>query len=138
MIKVLANGEGRFRLETRDGQAVGWIEGLRIGFGGFPTEEDVMQAVATGWPAFEAALAREYAGWPRRDVSPEALQIERREGGEYIVDGWESLARLMRPDSIRGTLGFEMFLPSYATEGAAISVARSVAMALRESRPLVA
>lgn len=138
MIKVLANGEGRYQLQSRTGRSVGWIQGLRIGFGGFETPDEAMQAVITGWPAFESALAREYAGWPRRDVAPRAVEIERRQGGEFIVDGSQSLARLVRPSSPSGDYAIELFLPSYATEGAAISVARSVALALTDTAPLVA
>lgn len=138
MIKVLANGEGRYELQTRTGRTVGWIDGLRIGFGGFESEEDAMQAVVTIWPAFEAALAREYAGWPKRDVPPHEVHLERRPGGEFIVDGKQSLAKLIRPSDPDEDFGFELFLPSYATEGAAISIARSVAMALGDTAPLVA
>jgi len=134
MVRALADGEGRHRLEGVDGRDIGWIVRRAIGFRGFATETHAMDAALDSWRALEASLNREYAGRPKREVLVDALHIVHEGSSEWISDGRTRLARLQRlPDDMSGLPEFaiELQLPSYATEGVAIAAAQVVARAIR-------
>ena len=135
MVRALADGENRHRLEDADGRDIGWIVQRAIGFRGFGSEEGAMRATVDSWRALEAALQREYAGRPRREIVPEQLRLVHDGTGEWISDGRIPLARLLRlPDdsSGGGAFGIELQLPTYASEGVTIAAAQVVARALRD------
>ena len=98
MVRALADGEERHRLEDAEGRDIGWIVRRAIGFRGFPSEGAAMRAAFASWQALEGALNREYAGRPKRDVSPEQLRIVHDGSAEWVSDGQLPLARLQRPN----------------------------------------
>lgn len=132
MIRVLATGENRHRLEDEAGRRVGWIHGRALGFGGMRSEAEAMAAAVTAWQAFDAALRRHYFGRPRHDASPDRLRLVHDGAYEWVADGSRPLARLYRPSDDRadGEFSIELVLPSYANEGAAVAVAQAVGGAL--------
>lgn len=135
MVRALADGENRHRLENADGRDIGWIAQRTIGFRGFATERDAVKAAVDSWHALEGALNREYAGRPRTQVVADRVRIERDGDGECVSDGTTVLARLQRmPDDAPAgpSLAIELQLPTYATEGVAIAAAQVLARAIHD------
>ena len=134
MVRALADGEDRHRLEDASGRDIGWIVRRAVGFRGFATEAAAMRAAAESWRALEASLNREYGGRPKRDVRADRLRIVREGSTEWISDGELSIARLQRPPDDHHprspTFAIELELPSYATEGVTIAAAQVVARAI--------
>ena len=132
MVRALADGEERHRLEDAEGRDIGWIVRRAIGFRGFPNEEVAMRAAFASWQALEAALNREYAGRPKRDVSADRMRIVHDGSSEWVSDGQLPLARLQRPldDGPESSFAIELQLPSYATEGVTIAAAQVLARAI--------
>ena len=134
MVRALADGEDRHRLEDANGRDIGWIVRRAIGFRGFATEEAAMQAALDSWRALEASLNREYAGRPRRDVRADRLRIVQDGTGDWVSDGQIPIARLQRPlddHSRMAMFAIELQLPSYATEGVTIAAAQVVARTIQ-------
>lgn len=129
MVRALADGEDRHRLEDADGRDIGWIVRRAIGFRGFATQEDAIDAALASWRALEAALNREYAGRPKRDVSRERIRVVHDGASEWVSDGQLPLARLQRPheDTAEASFAIELQLPSYATEGVTVAAAQVLA-----------
>lgn len=135
MIRVLADGEQRHRLEDADGRLLGWIRRRAVGLRGFASERDAMTAAVDGWRALETALRREYAGWPRFEPALTRLRLVHDGAHKWISDGRTPLARIVRPPADRGSdasYAIEFVLPSYASEGVAIAAAQVVARALQD------
>jgi hypothetical protein len=135
MIRVLADGEQRHRLEDAEGRLIGWIRRRAVGFRGFASERDAITAAVDGWRALESVLRREYAGWPRFEPAFDELRLVHDGAHEWISDGRTPLARLIRPPADGGSDGsfaIEFVLPSYASEGVAIAAAQVLARALQD------
>jgi hypothetical protein len=133
MIRVLANGDDRHRLEDAAGRDIGWIRGRVIGFRGLESDAQAIDAVGAIWPVFDAALSRTYFGRPRQDVRVDELRLVHDGAYEWVSDGQHPLARLHRPRAgHRGDgLAIELVLPTYANEGVAITIAQVVGRALQ-------
>ncbi len=134
MISVFADGENRHRLEDASGAEIGWIRGRVIGFRGLRTEEDARAAVVAAYPRFEAAMRQHFTGWPHVEVSMDRVRVVTDGAYDWFTDGSHPLARLHRPrrPSDRGLFALEFVLPSYASEGVAMSVAQILGRALRD------
>jgi hypothetical protein len=135
MVRVLADGEQRHRLEDADGNHIGWIRRRAVGFRGFQSERDATAAAVDAWRALESVLRREYTGWPRFEPVLEALRLVHDGAHEWISDGRTPLARLLRPTADAPSdapFAIEFVLPSYASEGVAIAAAQVVARALQD------
>jgi hypothetical protein len=133
MITFHSDGETRYRLERADGRDIGWIRGLAIGFDGIRTEAQALGAVRCAVPVFDAALRRHYFGWPMRVLNDAELRLVHDGAYEWVSMGVRPLARLHRPQAKRGHGDFaiEFVLPSYASEGVAISVAQTLGAAIQ-------
>ena len=133
MLNVHADGENRHRLEDQAGAQVGWIRGRAIGFTGIATERDALRAAATGSRALQLALRRPYPGWPQYEPALETLKLVHDGAYEWVSDGKVPLARLVRPypSAGRDGYGLEYVLPSFASEGVAITIAQALAHALQ-------
>ena len=133
MIKVFADGENTHRLEDSSGQAIGWIRGRVIGFRGVRSEEEATVAVVAAHGPLETSLRQHFPGWPSHTPSLARTRIVMDGAYEWIADGSHPLARLHRPgqESDRGLFALEFVLPSYASEGVAMSVAQVLGNALR-------
>jgi hypothetical protein len=129
MTRVIADGEQRLRLEDERGRDIGWISGQAIGFRGLPGERRALDCAFSAYGALESTLGRHYFGWTQRAVRRERLQITRDGDQAWIVDGSVRVARLHRPsvDLPREPFAIELVLPSFASEGAVIAVAQSLA-----------
>lgn len=134
MMKVLTTGESRHRLEEADGTHVGWIHGRALGFRGMRSEAEALAAVAAAWRSFDAALRRHYFGRPAHETTLDQLRLVHDGAYEWVTDGRAPLARLYRPGDVGGDFAIELVLPTYASEGVAISVAQVVAGALQAWR----
>lgn len=133
MITFHSDGENRYRLERSDGRDIGWIHGRVIGFGGIRTEGQAIGAVRCAIPVFDAALRRHYFGWPTRVTDGTAFRLVHDGAYEWVSAGVQPLARLYRPQARRshGDFAIEFVLPSYASEGVAISVAQTLGAAIQ-------
>jgi hypothetical protein len=140
MFRVLGNGDDKHRLEDASGTQVGWINGSAIGFRGFVTEDDARDAAVAARKALDAALARQYAGWPSWEPAPGRIGTVRDGVDEWFADGPVHVARLLRPQrrAYDSSYGIELILPSYANEGIAIAAACSVAAAVAPYRDTLA
>ena len=132
MIRVFGDGENRHRLENASGTRIGWIRGRVVGFHGVRDENEAKEAVLAAYPPLEAALRQHYPGWPHHQPSAEGVRLVTDGAYEWVADRTQPLARLVRPahGRNRGPLGVEFVLPSYASEGVAMSVAQVLARAL--------
>jgi hypothetical protein len=140
MLKILSDGENRHRLEDSTGTAIGWIRWRTIGVRGFPTEEAARDATVAAWRALQSALRMQYPGWMAYEANLERLRSIHDGVHEWFHDGTTQIARLLRPRprAWDNTLGIELVLPSYASEGVAMTVAHSVARATEPFREPVA
>jgi hypothetical protein len=136
MLKVLADGAESHRLEDNTGRAIGWMDGLGIGFRGFASEAGAIAAVPDAWQALEVMLRREYAGWRRQAPVVERLRVVRTGDTEWVTDGHAYFARLHRPTSDGALTAFalEFALPSFVSQGTRIAAAHAVATAIRNAR----
>jgi hypothetical protein len=136
MLKIMSEGDGKFRLVDSAGTAIGWISGCAIGFRGFATESDAREGAVAAWGALDLALSNHFAGWPRRDIKPGKLHLTHDGAYEWFCHGRVPIARLLRPQrrAYDSSFGIELILPSYATEGVAVATAQSVAPAVAPFR----
>lgn len=132
MLRVLSDGDDRYRLENEDDVQIGWINGRAIGFRGFATEGDAKEGAVAAWQALDLVLRRQYPGWPSYTPALDELQLVHDGAYEWFADGTSPIARLVRPQrrAYDTTFGIELVLPSYASEGVAITAAHAVGAAL--------
>ena len=136
MIRILADGESRHRLETDAGRHVGWIRRRAIGLRGFATEGAALRAAPRAWRSLELVLKREYPGWPRFDPAFDRLRLVHDGAYEWISDGLTPIARLHRPrEGADASFGIEFVLPSFSTEGVAIAAALLMARTVQDDEP---
>ncbi|HET9685382.1 MAG TPA: hypothetical protein VFP15_14850 [Gemmatimonadaceae bacterium] len=135
MLRVLSDGDNRYRLENDSNLHVGWINGRAIGFRGFATEAEAMIGASTAWRALHGVLRRQYPGWPNYQPSFGTLRLVHDGAYEWFADGTSPIARLIRPQrrAYDLTFGIELVLPSYASEGVAIAAAHAVGGALAQA-----
>lgn len=140
MLKILSDGEERYRVEDSAGIPMGWINGRTIGFRGFATEDDARRATVAARHAFDKTLAQQFPGWPCREPKLEELRATRDGAYEWLHDGAGPVARLLRPQrrAHDTSFGIELALPSYASEGVAITTAHSVGTAVEPYRDVPA
>ena len=89
-----------------------------------------MVAAVVVWDTLDAALARQYSGWPRHQPVLDQLRLAHDGAYEWITDGRKPLARLVRESVERASdklFAIEFVLPSYASEAVAISAAHVMA-----------
>jgi hypothetical protein len=135
MVRILADGEQRHRLEDADGNHIGWIRRRAVSFHGFASESSAVAAAVAAWHALESVLRRAYTGWPRFRPALDELRLVHDGAHEWISDGRTPLARLVRPPADTtsdASFAIEFVLPSYATEGVVIAAAQVMARALQD------
>jgi hypothetical protein len=140
MLRVFSEGDAVYRLEDGTGARIGTIRGRAVSFRGFATEGAARDAAVAAWHAMNDALRREYPSWPRYDPALDRLRTTHDGAYEWFYDGTKAIARLARPSPVarEHTFGIELVLPSYSSEGVAISAAHGMSRAVaphRESAP---
>lgn len=123
MLNVMAIGDGSHRIEGADGSTVGWIRGRTIRFNGPETVDAAMEIAVPAHRALAAVLRRQYPGWPHYEPAVDRLRILHDGAYEWISDGTAPIARVLRSSGAGAPIGLEFALPSYASEGVAISAA---------------
>ena len=80
----------------------------------------------------DLVLRRQYPGWPSYTPALDELRLVHDGAYEWFADGTSPIARLIRPSRRAYDLSFgiELVLPSYASEGVAITAAHAVGAAL--------
>jgi hypothetical protein len=136
MLRVFSEGDDLYRLENEAGTHVGTIRNRAIGFRGFATERDAREAAIAAWRAMTDALRREYPSWPRYELVLDRLTTTHDGAYEWYYDGTMAIARLLRPRRVgrEESFGIELLLPSYASEGVAITAAHGMARAVAPYR----
>ena len=135
MVMVLEDGVNRHRLEDADGKQVGSVRNGTIRLYGLTSKADAIVAAMMVWETLDAALAREFAGWPRYRPVFRRLRVLHDGAYDWIADGLKPLARLLRVPMDRGSddmFAIEFVLPSFASEGVAISAAQIMANVFEE------
>ena len=130
MVMILEDGVNCHRLEDADGNKVGSIRNGAIRLHGLTSRADAIVAAMIVWETLDAALAREFAGWRRHRPVLGRLRVLHDGAYDWIADGAKPLARLLRmPMDLASddTLAIEFVLPSYVSEGVAISAAHIMA-----------
>jgi hypothetical protein len=132
MLRILSDGDSKHRLENSEGTRIGWISGRTIGFRGFATEHVARDAAIAAWRGLDAALRQQYPGWPRYEPALDQLRVTHDGAYEWFYDGTAPIARLLRPQrrAYDSSFGIELVLPSYASEGVAITAAHGMAKAV--------
>jgi hypothetical protein len=136
MLRVFSEGDDVYRLEDATGSHVGTIRNRTISFRGFATERDARAAAIAAWRAMTDALRREYPSWPRYELVLDRLTTTHDGAYEWYYDGTMAIARLRRPRRVdhESSFGVELLLPSYASEGVAITAAHGMARAVAPYR----
>ena len=136
MLRVFSEGDDLYRLEDATGAHVGTIRNRTIGFRGFASERVAREAAVAGWRAMTDALRREYPSWPRYELALDRLTTTHDGAYEWFYDGTMAIARLLRPRRVdrEHSFGIELLLPSYASEGVAITAAHGMARAVAPFR----
>jgi len=136
MMRVFSEGDDLYRLEDSRGAHVGTIRGRTIAFRGFATEAVARDAAVAAWYALNDALRREYPSWPHHELALERLGTTHDGAYEWFYDGTRAIARLIRPrpGARENTFGIELVLPSYSSEGVAITAAHGMSRAVAPYR----
>jgi hypothetical protein len=136
MLRVFSEGDDLYRLEDATGAHVGTIRNRTIGFRGFASERVAREAAVAGWRAMTDALRREYPSWPRYELALDRLTTTHDGAYDWFYDGTMAIARLLRPRRVdrEHSFGIELLLPSYASEGVAITAAHGMARAVAQFR----
>ena len=136
MMRVFAEGDDLYRLEDVRGVHIGTIRGRTISFRGFPTEIAARDAAVAAWLAMNEALRREYPSWPHHELALERLGTTHDGAYEWFYDGTRAIARLIRPraGARELTYGIELVLPSYSSEGVAITASHGMSRAVASYR----
>ena len=128
-LRLMSQGDGKYRLENSAGAIIGWIRGQVVGLTGFASIEDAMAIVPLLNQRLETLLAQSHARRPPIEVQYDTLRLAHDGAYEWITDGARPIARVYRP-GIAGTpsdsVSIEFVLPAFATEAAIIQAALAI------------
>ena len=135
-MRVLPDGENRYRLTGEDGRELGWIRGRAVRFLGFASADHVMAVAQRAWHALQAVLRREGAAQRRETGVLGALRLVHDGAYEWISDGRIPVARLHRPTRVgrQASFAIELVVPSNASHRLPIAAARAIADAVEPAR----
>jgi hypothetical protein len=115
---------------------VGWIDGDRVGFHGFATDEEAAHAAWVAYRTLTRRLARSHNLRPV-PVGSEPLALQRDGHDELIVASSGPFATLVRPDDDRpgadGSYGFALSIPPPADDVLVRAMAHLIYRTLRKS-----
>ena len=117
-------------------RTVGWINGDRVGFRGFATDEEAAHAAWVAHRTMTRRLARRHNLRPL-PIGSEPLAIRYEGDEELIVASSGPVATLVRPEygspSGRDSFGFELSVPQPADEVLVRAMAHLIYRTLRKS-----
>jgi len=123
-----------FHLNDAD-RTVGWINGNRVGFRGFATEEEAAHAAWVAYRTASRRLARSHGLRPV-PIGTEPLALQ-RDGDEWlIVASSGPIATLIEPDRVLTndeSYGFELAIPPPADELLVRALGNLIYRTLRKS-----
>jgi len=129
-LRLMSQGDGKYRLENSAGAVIGWIRGQVIGLTGFASVADAMSTVPMLSQKLDTLLAQDHARRPAIDVQYDTLRLAHDGAYEWITDGARPIARVYRP-GIAGTptdsVSIEFVVPGSVTEAAIIQAALAIA-----------
>ena len=133
MLRIIQDGENRFRLETAKGHDIGWIHGRSLGFRGLASEAAAIDAAIDAARALDVTLLREFPGRTPQEIRASRVRLVHDGAYEWVADGDRPLARILRPVGEpfpEEFFGIELLLPSYATHHVGIACAYAVRRAI--------
>lgn len=134
-LTVYGRDEGGFLLHGNQ-LPIGWVEGRAVGFRGFATKDDALQAAHVGHRALAAWLARERHA-PAVQEGSGALRTRRDGRLHWITIGGSPIGRLVDPDThapvSASTFGFELLLPPSVNPVGGLSAAQVIWHAMKRS-----
>jgi len=117
-------------------QQVGWINGDRVGFRGFATDEEAAHAAWVAHRTMTRRLARSHNLRPV-PIGSEPLALQRAGDEELVVASSGPVATLIRPDHDGpggdDSYGFELSVPQPADEVLVRAMAHLIYRTLRKS-----
>ena len=132
MLSIFDTGDAGFRLANQWDEDVGWIRGSALGFDGFDSEPEALEAAVAGSEALVGYIERMLGTGPQLDKPRGRVRLVHDGAYEWVTRGVQPLARLYRPERDhaqhrrRRTFGVEFVLPSYVKPGAAVSASQVV------------
>jgi len=128
-LRLMSEGDGKYRLENSAGALIGWIRGQVIGLTGFTSVGDAMAIVPMLNLRLETLLAQHHARGRPTGVQYDALHLAHDGAYEWITDGARPIARVYRP-GIAGmpsdAVSIEFVLPQSVTGAAIIQAALAI------------
>jgi hypothetical protein len=134
-LKLVSEGDRKFRLEDQTGEMVAWARGHVVGVNGFFSVAESMAAVPMLVQTLDEVLERQCPSWRRPEVDYDMMRLVHDGAYEWIAVGAVPLARLHRPRGdapSNDSFAIELVLPSRVTEGTAITAAHAIADRRRE------
>jgi hypothetical protein len=116
-------------------RTVGWINGNRVGFRGFATDEEAAHAAWVAYRTLTRRLARSHGLRPV-PIGTEPLALQRDGDRWLIVASAGSIATLVEPDqdvTRDASYGFELAVPQPADEVLVRALAHLIYRTLRKS-----
>lgn len=116
-------------------RTVGWINGDRVGFRGFATDEEAAHAAWVAYRTIRRRLARSHGLRPI-PIGTEPLALQRDSDRWLIVASGGPIATLVEPDRAvtdDASYGFELAIPQPADEVLARAMAHLIYRTLRKS-----
>ena len=133
-LTVYGRDEGGFLLH-RNQLPIGWVEGRAVGFRGFPTRDNAMEAARVGHQALQGWLARERHAEAASGAGG-ALRTRRDGRLHWITVGGNAIGRLVEPTTHApvgaNSFGFELLLPPSVNPVGGISAAQVIYHALKK------
>lgn len=134
-LTVYGRDDGTFLLHG-DEVPIGWIERRAVGFRGFSTRNDAIDAARLGHHALQGWLTRERH--TRAASRPTGAPRTRRDGLlQWITIGESTIGRLVEPSAHTpvgaSSFGFELMLPPSVNPVGGINAAQVIYHALTES-----
>jgi len=90
MLRIIQDGENRFRLETAQGHDIGWIHGRSLGFRGLSSEAAAIDAAIEAARALDVTLLREFPGRTPQEIR--ASRVRLVHDGAWWVRGLQQVA----------------------------------------------
>jgi hypothetical protein len=129
MVRVVSEGDSKYRLEGPSGSDLGWIRGRAVGVTGYKSAGEALAAALSLRRTVDETL-RQFADSPRHELASKTVRLVHDGAHEWLAAGNVPIARLHRPgtrSSPHDAYALEFVLPSRIPESVAILVAQVLA-----------